>query len=52
MKDGQLSIREKEQIKKKELIKEIKQSEIYKSVLKKFPDANLKDIILETKKKV
>ena len=49
---GQISIREKEQNKKNELVEEIKQLEIYNSVLKKFPDATLKDVIMENKKKI
>ena len=49
---GQISIREKEQNKKNELVQEVKQLEIYNSIIKKFPDATLKDVIMEIKKKI
>ena len=42
---GQESIKEKEKNKKDKIIKETKQMDIYKSVLNKFPDANLIDVI-------
>ena len=42
---GQESIKEKEKNKKDKIIKETKQMDIYKSVLNKFPDANLTDVI-------
>ena len=38
---GEMSIKEKQKNKKKELINEVKNSEIYKTVLDKFPDAEL-----------
>ena len=38
--------------KKNELVQEVKQLEIYNSILKKFPDATLKDVIMEIKKKI
>lgn len=42
---GQESIKVKEKNKKDKIIKETKQMDIYKSVLNKFPDANLTDVI-------
>ena len=41
---GEISIKEKEQNKKKELISKAKQSKLYIDTLKKFPDASLVDI--------
>jgi len=41
---GELSIKEKENNKKQELINNAKKTQTYKNVLKKFPDANLIDI--------
>ena len=41
---GELSIKDKEKNKKDELIKNAKQSELYKSIVDKFSDANLIDI--------
>jgi DNA polymerase-3 subunit gamma/tau len=41
---GQISIKDREQKKKNELINKAKDSLTYKSLLKKFPDANLIDI--------
>ena len=41
---GELSIKEKENSKKQELINNAKKTQTYKNVLKKFPDANLIDI--------
>ena len=41
---GELSIKEKENNKKQELINNAKKTQTYKNVLKKFPDANLVDI--------
>ena len=49
-KKGEISIKEKEKNKKKELIKKAQDSELYKNVLKKFPDANLTDIIMKIEK--
>ena len=46
---GEMSVNEKQKNKKKELINEIKSSEIYKTVMKKFPDAELLDIKLNKK---
>jgi len=43
---GEMSVNEKQKNKKKELINEIKSSEIYKTVMKKFPDAELLDVKL------
>ena len=41
---GQMSVKDKEKNLKKQLIDEMKNSEIYKSVMDKFPDAELIDI--------
>ena len=41
---GNISVKEKELIKKNELVENIKETELYKNVLKKFPDAKLVDI--------
>ena len=42
---GELSIKEKEKIRKNELFKKFENSKLYKDVLEKFPDANLVEII-------
>ena len=42
---GEISIKEKEQNRKKLLIDDAKESELYKAVLEKFEDANLIDVI-------
>ena len=47
---GEMSIRDKQKYKKDELINEVKNSEIYTSVIKKFPDADLLDVKLIKKK--
>ncbi|MDC1153763.1 DNA polymerase III subunit gamma/tau [Candidatus Pelagibacter sp.] len=47
---GEMSVKEKQKNKKDELISEIKNSEIYKKVLEKFPDAELIDVKLNEKK--
>ena len=41
---GEMSIKEKQNNKKNELINEVKSSEIYQMVMKKFPDAELLDV--------
>ncbi len=41
---GQMSVKDKEKNEKKQLIDEMKNSEIFKSVLDKFPDAELIDV--------
>ena len=41
---GQMSVKDKEKNVKKQLIDEMKNSEIYKSVMDKFPDAELIDV--------
>jgi len=46
---GEMSVKEKQKNKKDELIKDIKNLEIYKMVMKKFPDAELLDIKLNQK---
>ena len=43
---GEMTIKEKQKNKKKELIDEVKNLEIYKSVMNKFPDAELFDVKL------
>ena len=43
---GEMSVKEKQKNKKNELIQEAQSSEIYKIVMKKFPDAELIDIML------
>jgi DNA polymerase-3 subunit gamma/tau len=47
---GQISIKDREEKKKKEFIDAAKDSLIYKDLLKKFPDANLIDVIPKDKK--
>ncbi len=42
---GEMSVKEKEIIKKKDLIKKMIETNTYKEVLKNFPDANLIDVI-------
>ncbi len=49
-KKGELSIKEKEKNKKNELINNAKQTKLYKSIIEKFPDANLIDINFLKKK--
>ena len=44
---GELSIKEKEENKKIQLINKIKDTESYKRVLEKFSDANLVDVTLK-----
>ena len=41
---GQMSVKDKEKNVKKQLIDEMKNSEIFKSVMDKFPDAELIDV--------
>ncbi len=48
---GQISIKSKKENKKNELINEAKNSLTYKDLLKKFPDANLIDVIPKDNKK-
>ena len=48
---GQISIKEKESNKKEELIKDAKSSDLYKTVLEKFSDANLIDVVKKDKNK-
>ncbi len=48
---GEMSVKEKQKNKKDELINEIKNLEIYKKVMKKFPDAELIDVKLNEKEK-
>ena len=47
---GEMSVKEKQKNKKDELINEIKNSEIYKKIMEKFPDAELVDVKLNEKK--
>ncbi len=46
---GKMSVKEKQKNKKDELIKEVKSLEIYKMLVKKFPDAELIDVKLNNK---
>ena len=47
---GEMSIKEKQNNKKNELINEVKSSEIYQMVMKKFSDAELLDVRINKKK--
>ena len=47
---GKMSVKEKQNNKKDELVNEVKSSEIYNMILKKFPDAELIDVKLNEKK--
>ena len=47
---GEISIKDKAQQKKLELVKKAKNSQLYKTVLEKFPDADLVDVILNNEK--
>jgi len=47
---GEMSVKEKQKNKKNELINEVKGLKIYKKVMEKFPDAELKDVKLNEKK--
>ena len=38
---GEISVKQKEENKKNQLIEESKETELYKNILKKFPDAKL-----------
>ena len=46
---GEMSIKEKQKNKREELINEVKNSEIYKTLIEKFPDAELTDVKLNKK---
>ena len=48
---GEISIKEKERIKKRELLNKSKDSDLYKNVLEKFSDASLIDVSLKKTKK-
>ena len=48
---GEISVKEREMSKKKELFERAKQSKIYKNVLEKFSDANLVDVIFKNEEK-
>ena len=41
---GQMSVKDKQKNVKKQLIDEVKNSEIYKSIMDRFPDAELIDV--------
>ncbi len=47
---GEISIKDKEKNKKNELIKNAKETKLYKSMIEKFPDANLIDVTSSKKK--
>ena len=49
-KKGEISIKDKEKNKKNELIKNAKETKLYKSMIEKFPDANLIDVTSSKKK--
>ena len=44
---GDISIKERERNKRNKLINNVKESNSYKIILEKFPDANLEDVILK-----
>jgi len=44
-----MSVKEKQKNKREELINEVKNSEIYKALIEKFPDAELTDVKLNKK---
>jgi DNA polymerase-3 subunit gamma/tau len=46
---GEMSVREKQNNKREELINEVKKSDIYKNVMQNFPDAELVDVKLNKK---
>ncbi|MDA9956908.1 DNA polymerase III subunit gamma/tau [Candidatus Pelagibacter sp.] len=46
---GEMSVKEKQENKKLELINEVKNLEIYKTMIKKFPDAELLDVKINKK---
>ena len=46
---GEMSVKEKQKNKREELINEVKNSEIYKALIEKFPDAELTDVKLNKK---
>ena len=43
---GEISVKEKQKNKKEELINDVKNLEIYKNIMKQFPDAELLDVKL------
>jgi DNA polymerase III gamma and tau subunits C terminal. len=47
---GELSIKDKEKNKKNELIKNAKETKLYKNMIEIFPDANLIDVTSSKKK--
>ncbi len=49
-KKGEISIKDKEKNKKNELIKNAKETKLYKNMIEKFPDANLIDVTSSKKK--
>ncbi len=46
---GEISFKDKEKNEKLELFESVKKTEVYKNIVKKFPDANLIDIKIEKK---
>tara|TARA_B000000477_G_scaffold20428_1_gene17522 strand:- start:945 stop:2594 length:1650 start_codon:yes stop_codon:yes gene_type:complete len=46
---GEMSVKEKQKNKREELINEVKNSEVYKTIIEKFPDAELTDVKLNKK---
>ena len=49
-KKGEISIKDKEKNKKNELIKNAKETKLYKNMIEKFSDANLVDVTISKKK--
>ena len=48
--EGEISVKDKQKNKQDELFKSIKNSEIYNTVIKRFPDAQLLDVKINKKK--
>ena len=48
---GEISFNEKEQIKKNNFVTKAKETEVYKDMIKKFPDANLINVIKKDEQK-
>ena len=47
---GEISVKEKKQNKKNEMIKKAKNSKLFKKIIEKFPDANLVEVISKKEK--
>ena len=46
---GEMSVKEKQKNKREELLNDVKNSEIYKTIIEKFPDAEMTDVKLNKK---